>query len=247
MLNKDKANGPASVGGSIRYSTIIDLSWPLASTIPQWPGDPPFETEATATIEKSGYYLRRFSMGEHSGTHCTAPASFFTGGAGPHDYRPDQLVVPAVVLEYSAQCRGNPDFRLAPSHLADWETRHGPVAEGTVALLHSGWGARWHRPEEYLGADAEGRLHFPGFGLEAARFLLEERRVAGLGTDTAGLEPGTDADFLVSKLVLSQPRLALENLANLGRLPATGAVLVIGLLRLVGGSGAPAAVTAFVP
>ena len=38
-----------------------------------------------------------------------------------------------------------------------------------------------------------------------------------------------------------------ECLANLDRLPATGATLVIGPLRLEGGSGAPASVLALVP
>ena len=247
MSNHKERNGPDGAVWSIRYSTIIDLSWPLSPTIPQWPGDPPFETEVAATIEESGYYLRRFSMGEHSGTHCTAPASFFAGGAGPVDYQPEQLVAPAIVLDVSAQCNGNSDFRLRPDQLEDWEARHGRVPEGSVALLHTAWDGRWHRPGDYLGADAAGRLHFPGFGLEAAQVLLEERGVAGLGTDTAGLEPGIDHDFPVSKLVLSRPRIALENLTNLGRLPATGATLVIGLIRLTGGSGAPAAVTAFVP
>ena len=246
-MDQEKGNRPDSSVRSISYSKIIDLSWPLAPTIPQWPGDPPFETKTMATIEETGYYLRRFYMGEHSGTHCTTPSSFYPGGAGPEDYQPEQLVAPAVVLDVTEQCDGNPDFRLLPGHLEEWEARHGRIPEGSVTLLRSGWDARWHRPGEYLGADAAGLLHFPGFGLEAARLLLDERGVAGLGTDTAGLEPGIDQDFPVSKLVLSRPRIALENLANLGRLPATGTVLVIGLLRLAGGSGAPAAITAFVP
>ena len=70
--------------------------------------------------------------------------------------------------------------------------------------------------------------------------------MGGLGTDTAGIEPGTDSDLTVSKLVLAEFRIALENLVNLDRLPATGAVVVIGALALAGGSGSPAAVTAFI-
>ena len=131
--------------------------------------------------------------------------------------------------------------------MAAWESRHGPVPADSVALLLTGWAERWNNPAAYLGADANGGLHFPGFGPDAAALLLNQRGVAGLGTDTAGVEPGTDATFAVSKLVLSQPRIVLENLANLHQLPPTGAVLVIGPLRLEGGSGSPAAVTAFLP
>jgi len=44
----------------------------------------------------------------------------------------------------------------------------------------------------------------------------------------------------------SNPRLVLENLANLDQLPPTGATIVVGVLRLRGGTGSPAAVLAFV-
>jgi kynurenine formamidase len=238
--------GPVG-GGSFSYSRLIDLSWPVSPGIPQWPGDPAVETEVTATIERDGYYLRRFAMGEHSGTHLTAPSSFYNDGAGPEDYRPGQLVVPAVVFDVRDRCEHDPDFGLTRDDLQAWEAKHGRLPEASLALLNTGWPARWRQPAEYLGLDDQGRLHFPGFSLEAVQFLMEERSAAGLGTDTAGVEPGADETFSVSKLVLAKPRIVLENLTNLGQLPATGSLLVIGLLRLAGGSGAPASVTAFVP
>ena len=51
----------------------------------------------------------------------------------------------------------------------------------------------------------------------------------------------------MNKLVLKQPRLVLENLNNLGDLPESGSTLVIGILRLRGGTGSPASVIALVP
>ena len=108
------------------------------------------------------------------------------------------------------------------------------VPAGSLVLLLTGWSGRWRDPGAYLGTDAAGQLHFPGFGLNAADLLLNERGVAGLGTDTPGLEPGIDSDLSVSRLVLSQPRIALENLANLDLLPSAGATVVIGVLKLAG-------------
>ena len=248
MGAEQPAKGPDIPGGrSFSYSRLVDLSWPLSPDIPQWPGDPPVDFQVSATIERNGYYLRRFAMGEHSGTHLTAPSSFYADGSGPQDYTADQLVVRAAVLDVRAQCQRNPDYGLALDDLQAWEAKNGQVPHGHLALLYTGWADRWHQPREYLGSDADGRLHFPGFGLEAARFLIEERGTCGLGTDTPGVEPGSDDTFSVSKLVLEQPRIVLENLTNLDRLPATGSLFVIGLLRLTGGSGAPASVTAFVP
>lgn len=198
-------------------------------------------------IEPDGYYLRRFSMSEHGGTHLTAPASYFADGRTVDHYPASELVKPAVVIDVPHRCIANQDYALSVEDLVEWESRHGKVPSGSLALLLTGWSDRWPDPENYLGAGRGDSLHFPGFGPEAAAVLLDERGVAGLGTDTAGLEPGIDDTLSVSKLVLSQPRIALENLANLHRLPPTGATIVIGALRLVGGSGSPAAVTAFVP
>ena len=238
--------GPDWIGAFLQ-SEIVSLSHPLASRIPHWPGDPAVEFEAWADITRNGYYLRRFSMSEHAGTHLTAPASFYPGGRTVDEYPAEELVKPAVVIDVREQCRGYPDYALTVADLMAWESRHGIIPADSVALLLTGWSKFWDSPAAYLGLDEEGGLHFPGFGPEAAAHLVNERGTVGLGTDTAGVEPGVDDSFTVSRLVLARPRIVLENLDNLGRLPATGAILVLGLLRLSGGSGSPAAVTAFLP
>ena len=205
------------------------------------------EFEDWAAIERDGYFLRRFSISEHGGTHLTAPASYFTDGRTVDQYPASELVKPAVVIDIRERCAANRDYALTLDDLGEWESRHGPVPADSLALLLTGWAERWHDPTDYLGTDGDGGLHFPGFGPEAAAVLLHERGVAGLGTDTAGAEPGIDGTLSVSRLVLAKPRIVLENLADLHRLPPTGATLVIGILRLAGGSGSPAAVTAFIP
>ena len=225
----------------------MNLSHPLSPQIPHWPGDPPVEFEEWTEIERDGFHLRRFSMGEHAGTHLTAPASFHADGRTVDEFPAEELVRPAVVIDVREQCRANPDFALTVADLTAWESRYGSIPSGSVVLLLTGWSQRWGNPAAYLGTDASGGLHFPGFGAAAAALLVNERGASGLGTDTVGVEPGMDGSFSVSKLVLARPRIVLENLANLSRLPATGAHLVIGMLPLLGGSGSPAAVTAFLP
>lgn len=238
--------GPESIGALLRSETV-SLSHPLAPRIPLWPGDPTVEFEQWTNIEEDGYYLRRFSMSEHAGTHLTAPASFFPRGMTVDQYPADALVKPAVVIDLREQCRSNRDYALTTTDVTAWESRHGPIPADNVVLLLTGWAERWDSPADYLGLDTGGGLHFPGFAPESAALLVAGRGAAGLGTDTAGVEPGVDRGLSVSRLVLAKSGLALQNLANLDRLPPTGAVLVIGLLRLTGGSGSPAAVTAFLP
>src|SRR6476469_3490735 len=67
---------------TINYSRVIHLSHGINPQIPQWPNDPPVEFEPAAELDKDGYYLRRFSMGEHSATHINAPNSFHADGVG---------------------------------------------------------------------------------------------------------------------------------------------------------------------
>lgn len=228
-------------------SRIVDLSHPVSMGMPVWPGDPSPGFENWADIERDGYYLRRFSMSEHGGTHLTAPASFYPDGRTVDEYSPEELVRPAVVIDVREQCRSDRDYALTVGDLTAWESRHRPVPAGSIALLMTGWAERWGNPDDYLGRDGNGAMRFPGFGPEAAALLVNGRGAAGLGTDTAGVEPGMDDSFSVSRLALAQFRIVLENLANLHLLPPKGAVVVIGLLRLTRGSGSPAAVTAFLP
>ena len=249
MATQPQNDGPA-FGGSISFSKVVDLSWPVHPGIPQWPGDPVVEFETVADIEEDGYFLRRFSMGEHSGTHLSAPSSFQTGAPGhpgTAGLSPQDLVRPAIVIDIAALAEADRDYALTMNDVLDWESDHGPVPQGCVALLRTGWQARWNSPHDYLGGTSADQLHFPGFGLDAARLLFEGRSAAGIGTDTAGAEPGADTGFSVSRLALENRLIVLENLTNLDLLPPTGALLVIGLLRLEGGSGGPASVTALVP
>ena len=246
MATQQHGDGPA-FRGSISFSRVVDLSWPVHPGIPQWPGDPDVEFESVADFEKDGYFLRRFSMGEHSATHLSAPSGFEIGAPGHEVFSPQDLVRPAVVIDIASQAEAYPDYALTMNDILDWESDHGPVPHGCLALLRTGWQSRWARPLDYLGGTNLDQLHFPGFGLEAAKMLLEGRNVAGLGTDTAGAEPGSDAQFSVSRFALENRLIVLENLTNLDLLPPTGALLVVGLLRLEGGSGGPASVTALVP
>ena len=98
-----------------------------------------------------------------------------------------------------------------------WEERNGPVPEGAIVLLRTGWGNRWPEAQPYLGDDTAGdasNLHFPAYGEESARFLVEERRVGALGVDTASIDSGQSTDFIVHQI---SARAGVPNLENVAR------------------------------
>jgi kynurenine formamidase len=185
-------------------------------------------------------------MGEHSGTHINAPNSFYAGGASIDSYSPQSLVSPAIAIDIREQSLANPDYTLTIDDILTWERQHKLIEPGNLVLLYTGWQEKWDDERAFFNRDEHGICHFPGFGKAATQFLLEERSIAGIGTDTHGVDTGRDESFAVNKLVLEKQRIVLENLANLDLLPAANITLVIGILRLLGGSGSPVSVLAFV-
>ena len=231
---------------NIQFRKVIDLSQPISPTIPLWPGDPPVEFETVATQAKEGYYLRRFSMGEHSGTHMNAPNSFHPNGIGIDAYSAESLVRPAVVIDVREQAKKNPDYVVAIADIEAWERSNGRIAADSIVVFYTGWQAFWNDPERFFNKDDKG-LHFPGVGADTTAYLLEKRQVAGIGIDTHGADPGMDQAFGTNLQVLAKNGIILENLTNLDQLPAKGTTLVIGVLRLKDGSGSPVSVMAFAP
>lgn len=231
---------------TIAYRKIVDLTHLIHPNIPIWSGDPATEFATVSQIEKDGYFLRKFSMGEHSGTHMNAPNSFYSGGASIDGYPPQSLVVPAIAIDIRDKSLVNADYTLTIDDVLNWEQQHGFIEPGNIIILYTGWQEKWDNQGAFFNRDDRGICHFPGFGKATTQFLLKERLIAGVATDTHGVDPGQDESFDVNKLVLKEQRIVLENLTSLEQLPAGGITLVIGILRLLGGSGSPVSVLAFV-
>jgi kynurenine formamidase len=88
--------------------------------------------------------------------------------------------------------------------------------------------------------------HYPGFSLEAVKFLVKTRSVVGLGIDTMSVDIGASTTFPVHLFTSNQSVYHLENVANLGLVPPSGAMVVVAPIKLEGGSGGPARVMALV-
>ena len=234
-------------GRTISYRSVVDLSHLIDTDIPLWPGDPAVDLTPVAEFDTHGYYLRRLTIGEHSGTHMNAPNSFHAGAAGIDNYAPESLVVPVVVIDVRSQATADPDYALTRDDVEGWEAANGAIAAGSVVVLFTGWQDRWDDPAGFFGEDGDGGLHFPGFHGDTTQWLLDERSIAGVGIDTHGVDPGQDEEYRTNTAVLATDGIVLENLTNLDQLPPTGATVVIGIMRVADGTGSPASVLAFVP
>jgi kynurenine formamidase len=191
-------------------------------------------------------------IGEHVGTHFDAPIHWITGRDGEDvaSVAPQKLVAPAVVMDCSAEAAADPDFLVTVERLESFQAEHGPFPEGGWLLLRTGWDARAHDQAQFLNADESGP-HTPGFDAAAARYLAQDSPLVGVGVETVGTDAGAaggfDPPFPVHSYVLGAGKYGLTQLANLARLPATGALIVVAPLKLVGGTGSPSRVLALVP
>jgi kynurenine formamidase len=117
-------------------------------------------------------------------------------------------------------------------------------------LFRTGWDARASDQNAFLNANETGP-HTPGVSVETARWLANEAPVIGFGVETVGTDAGAahsfDPPFPCHYHLLGAKKYGLTQLANLSRLPATGAILVAAPLPIVRGSGSPARVLAIVP
>ena len=75
---------------------------------------------------------------------------------------------------------------------------------------------------------------------------MNERKVAGLAVDTLSLDHGPSKDFRTHTLWLPSGRWGLENVANLDKVPAAGATLVVGLAKVKDSTGGPVRLMALV-
>lgn len=223
---------------------MVDLTQPLGPDTVLWPGSVQFAADVHSDYE-SGAYARNLRMPEHAGTHLDAPSHFAPGGAHAADIPAERLVAPCAVIDARDRCRDDAGFTLERADVEAAERRDGPIEPGAAVLLWTGWEDLREDAGRYLGGPTEADLAFPGFGLTAAEALVE-RGAVGLGIDTLGIDPGYARDFPVHHLALGAGLWHLEGLVNLGALPPRGAMLVVGALRLVDGSGTPARVFALV-
>jgi kynurenine formamidase len=225
---------------------LQDLTYVFSPAFPLAAGPAP--TRSTLfTIERDGFYAQRWSFWEHTATHLDVPGHFIPGGRLVPQIDPSELMfVPAAVIDISARAGRNADSKVEVADLRRYERRYGRIPHRALVIMDAGWQSRVHDPDAFLGRDAAGTLHFPGFSADAAEFLLEQRDISGVAVDTISIDAAANSGAPVHHMVLGSDRYALENLANLARIPRSGARLFIGVVPWEQGSGGPCRVVAMV-
>jgi kynurenine formamidase len=226
------------------FSTVIDLTHTLSPAFPTFFGTPGIRIDRRYTLKRDRANVGWWHVLEHAGTHVDAPFHYSDTGATVDRIAPEQLVVPLVVIDVAAKAARNADYQLSRQDLAEWEEKHGPLPDNCCVAMNSGW-AQHVAHARYAGRNS-GTMHFPGIHPQAAEWLIKERRVAGLAVDTLSLDHGPSRDFGTHQLWLPSGRWGIENIANLDKVPASGATIVVGLPKVKDASGGPARILALI-
>jgi len=234
--------------------TVVDLSHPFDASTVYWPTAQPFKLEKDfeGTTEKGYYYSAyRYSSAEHGGTHIDAPVHFARGRHSVDEIPLDQIIGPAILIDVTRQAENNRDYLVTESDFKTWERRYGRIPAGSIIFLRTGFGKFYPDRKRYLGTDQRGDaavadLHFPGLHPDAARWLTQHRKISAIGLDTASIDYGQSTLFESHRILFASNIPALENVANLDKLPVRGFSVIALPMKIKAGSGGPLRIIAVV-
>ena len=253
--NQDEPEETQATTSLLLSGTFIDLTYAFDDSTVYWPTEEGFIlNQAAEGYTEQGYYYtaNSFCAAEHGGTHLDAPIHFAEGRQTVDAIPFQNLIGPGVVIDVSEKAADNPDYQVSVADFEQWEAAHGQIPEGTIVLLHTGYGRYWPDRVRYMGTDARGaeavaQLHFPGLHPDAARWLIENRAIKAIGLDTPSIDYGQSQLFETHQTLFAENIPAFENVAHLDQLPTQGFTLIALPMKIRGGSGAPLRIIALVP
>jgi kynurenine formamidase len=244
----EKPGSLADALKTIQSKEFVELTHSFSPTTPVWSGfgqatmsaasDP--KTHRPYTIEKDGFRSIFYSLVGQYGTHVDPPAHFSGDGMTMDQIPLKQMILPLVVFDMTPILKTDENHALTVDDIKAWEKVHGPVPAGSFAALRTDMYKDWDsNPERFK------RAPFPAWSLAAIKFLYDERKVTATGHEA--LDTDTTETMESETWILKQNHFQIEVMANLDKVPATGAVIVVTWPKVENGFGFPARAFAILP
>ena len=137
-----------------------------------------------------------------------------------------ETVLPLCVIDLTEKVAEDVDYAITVEDLTAWEENYGRFPDDCFVAVRTDWSKR--KGEDFFAPDEAGQPHYPGWSLEALKFLSEERTITAVGHETPDTDPAI-ANLIVpwqgERYLLEQDKYQIEMLCNLDQLPATGAII----------------------
>lgn len=225
----------------------IELSHPLNNESPYWGGIPKGAVELSKTVYDWGNELecliQTFKFPGQFGTHIDFPGHFIKGEPLSEAYGVKDMVFPLVVINISEKVREDVHYAVTAEDIKAYERKYGEIPDGAFVALYTGWSKRWPDMDAICNYDQDGGEHFPGWSMEALKYIYEVRNAAANGHETldtdASVLAAETGDLACERYVLGKGKLQVEVLCNLDQVPEAGAVVIAAFLPIQGATGLP--------
>ena len=226
---------------------FVDLTHSFGPDTPVWSGfgqarmspaaDP--KTKKPYTIKEDGFRSTFYEMVGQYGTHVDPPAHFAENGITMDEIPLKQMILPLIVLDATPYLAKDPNHAFSVADLKAWEKKHGRVPKGSFVALRTDMYKDFDNPERFK------RAPFPAWAFETIKFLYEQRGVTATGHES--LDTDTTEKMLSETYLLQKGHYQIEVMANLDKVPAKGALIVVSWPKVKKGLGFPARAFAILP
>jgi len=213
---------------SIPQGRVVDLTHVL------YPGREQYTLEVGRRMDRGGEegdIMSTVYMWSHVGTHVEAPLHFLAKGQDTADLKIEQLMGWATVLDFRKKETKEPIAREEMQAAGD-------IQVGDIVLTMTG------RDNLYRTEHSHDR---PYLEEDAVRWLIDDRHMRALGTDSSGFEVRGVSHYPNHRLITRANIPVLECLAHLDQLHAPRVFLIALPIPVVGLDACPVRAIAIVP
>lgn len=231
-----------------KQAKYVDLTHTIAPGIPVWAGFGPSKfmpaidpkTGQPYTYAHDGFEATHYDLStDQLGTQLDPPAHWAPEYPSIDELPATYTLRPLVVISIVAQVKKDPGYQMKVADILAWEKRHGRIPAGSVVFIRSDWSKEW--PDPALAT----RTQFPGVTLDALKFLHLKRHILFHGHEA--LDTDTTPTLEGEAWLMHHGYAQAEGVANLDKVPETGALVAIGYPKFKGGTGGYARYVAICP
>jgi len=237
----------------LRQLRWVELSHSLNNDSPYWAGIPEGSVELSKTVFDWGNpmlecLIQTFKFPGQFGTHIDFPGHFIKNAPLSEAYGAANMIYPLCVIDVTAKVAKDPHYAATSEDIREYEAKYGPIPDGAFVALRTDWSKRWPDMNALSGIAEDGSENFPGWSLDALKYIYETRSAAANGHEAldtdASAEAAKSGDLACERYVLDKGKLQIEVLCNLDQVAPAGALLFAAWPRIEGATGLPARVWA---
>ena len=226
---------------------MVDLTHAFKSGIPHWKGFPDEKRKTLYNYKKHGFWAEQYQFIGQWGTHVDPPAHFHPNLRTVDEIPVNEMIAPLVVINLSRESAKNADTVLRVQDIQNWENQYGKIPSGAFVAMRTDWYKKWPVIEFMQNKDKFGMMHYPGWTVDALRFLIEERKIIAIGHETTETDPGIEISvesYPAQTYLHGENKYQIDLLTHLDQVPEFGALAIISFPKPKRGSGFPARVFA---